>query len=126
MGGNRVRRRIHAGKERPPRRHQRLVGFQNHGELDQIVAPHPYQRSGTRLRRDLAAMRERVAKLAQRDQSIAGGQIECLFHVRETRVIEERILNCLQSACVCYPDQGRRRERVLTLQVLTPAGTAEP
>jgi hypothetical protein len=56
MGGNRVRHGIHAGKERPARRGQRLVGFQNHGEFDQIVAPHPDQRSGARLGRDLAAV----------------------------------------------------------------------
>ena len=81
----RVGQRIHAGKERPARRGQRFVGFEHHGEFDQVVAPHPDQRSRACFGRDLAAMRERVAKLAQRDQSIARGQIECLFHVREAR-----------------------------------------
>ena len=81
MGGNRVRHRVHAGKERPARRFERLVGLEHDGELDQVVTPHPYQRPRARLRRDLAAMGERIAEFAQRDQSIAGRQIECLFHV---------------------------------------------
>jgi len=43
------RRRVHAGKQRPACRHQRLVGFKDHGEFDQVVAPHPDQRPGPRL-----------------------------------------------------------------------------
>ena len=85
VGGDRVGHGIHAGEERPARRYQGFVGFEHHGEFDQIVAPHPNQRSRARIRRDFAAMGERVAKLAQRDQSIAGGQIECLFHGSEAR-----------------------------------------
>src|SRR3979411_1613220 len=85
MGGNRVCHSVHAGKERPPRRHQRLVGFQNHGEFDQIVAPHPDKRSRAAIGRDRAAVNERVAKFTQRNQGVARGQIECLLQVRKTR-----------------------------------------
>ena len=80
MGGNRVRHRVHAGEERPARRLERFVGLEYDGELDQVVTSHPNQRPGARLRRDVAAMRKRIAEFTQRDQSIAGRQIECLFH----------------------------------------------
>ena len=61
VGGNRVCHGVHPGKQRPARRHQRLGRLQNDGEFDQIIAPHPNQGPGPRLRRDIAAMRERVA-----------------------------------------------------------------
>ena len=85
MGGNRVGNRIHAGEQRAARRLERLVGLEHHGEFDQVVAPHPNQRARPGLPCDLAAMRERVAGFAQRDQSITRGQIESLFQIRNTR-----------------------------------------
>ena len=107
MRGNGVGKRVHAGKERPPRRGQRLVGLEHDGEFDQIVAAHPDQRGGARLARDLAAMRKGVAELAQRDQSITGRQVECLFRVRETRH-RKRILIVCRYAPYVSPATPRR------------------
>src|SRR4051812_8928948 len=85
VGGDRVAHGVHAGKECAARRSQRLVRFQHHGEFDQVIAPHPNQRPGTRIGCDIAAMRKRIANFAQSDQIIAGRQIEGLFQAGNTR-----------------------------------------
>ena len=122
MGGNRIGQRIHAGKECPARRAQRFVGFKHHGELDQIVAPHPHQCPGARLRRDLAAMGERIAELAQRDQSITGGQIECLFRIPWTSDHEELFPHCFTGRRCMLSRASRQRERPLSLADVRPSG----
>jgi hypothetical protein len=115
MGGDGVGQRVHAGKECPPRGSQRLVGFEHHRELDQVVAAHPHQCPGARLRRDLARVSEGVAELAQRDQSITGGQIERLFRIPETSDHEELFPYCF-TACRCMLSRvSWRRERPLCL-----------
>ena len=105
---------------------ERFVGFKHHRELDQIVAAHPHQRPGARLRRDLAAMGEGIAELAQRDQSITGGQIECLFRIPETSDHEELFPHCFKAAGVCYPAQAGGASGLCVLQMSARAVTAEP
>ena len=110
MGGNGISYRIHAGKERPARRDQRLVRFQYDREFHQIVAPHPNQRPGARLRRNIAAVREGVAEFTQGDQSITGRQVERRFQFRETRH-RRSILMLLLRNCTLYaiPHKGATR-----------------
>ena len=126
MGGNRIGHRIHAGKERPACRCQRFVGLKYDGELDQVVAAYPYQRPRPRFCGNLAAVCEGVAKLAQRDQSITGGQIECLFRIPETSDHEELFPHCFTARGVCYPAQAGRASSLCVLQISARAVTAEP
>ena len=122
MGGNRIGQRVHAGKECPARRAQRFVGFEHHRELDQVVAAHPHQCPGARLRRDLAGMGEGIAELAQRDQSIAGRQIECLFRIRWTSDHEELFPHCFKARGCMLSRARRQRERPLYLADVRPSG----
>ena len=122
MGGNRVRYRVHAGEERPPRRIKRFVGLKYDGELDQVVTPHPYQRPRAGLRRDVAAMRKCIAEFAQRDQSITGRQVERLFHFSWTSDHAELILKCF-AICGCMLSRASRsRERPLHLADISRSG----
>src|SRR3954471_2352358 len=122
MGCDRIGQRIHPRKECPARRAQRFVGFEHHRKLDQIVAAHPHQCPRARLRRDLTGPGEGIAEFAQRDQSITGGQIECLFRISETSDHEELFPHCFK-ACGCMLSRARwRRERPLYLADIRPSG----
>jgi hypothetical protein len=91
MDSNGIRRRIHAGKECAARGDERLVGLEDDGKLDQIVAPDPHQRSRTGFGCDSAAVRERVAVFTERDKRITRGQVEWLLCVCSTRIHHPRI-----------------------------------
>jgi hypothetical protein len=97
-------------------------GFKHHRELDQVVAAHPHQCPGARLRRDLAAMGEGIAELAQRDQSITGGQIECLFRIPGTSDREELFPHCFIARRVYAIPRKPARERPLHLADVRPSG----
>ena len=84
-GRNGIRDRIHPGEQRTPRRYQRLGGFQNDGEFDQIVAPYRDQRSGTAC----AAMARPCANASPLSrnviESITGGQVERPLRLAKSR-----------------------------------------
>ena len=113
MGGNRIGQRIHAGKECPPRRAQRFVGFKHHRELDQIVAAHPHQCPGARLRRDLAShgRRHRRAR-ATRPKYNRGADRVSVPYPRDARS-RRTIPSLLHSLRCMLSRASRRRERPL-------------
>ncbi len=65
MGGDRCGQRVHADIEGAPRRRERLLGLQDDGELREVVAAHPYQRTGALFPRAGAGMGEGIARFAQ-------------------------------------------------------------
>ncbi len=79
VGGERVRRRVHAGVEGAAGLHQWLLGLEHHRRLDAVEPAHPYQRAGASLGCDRLGAAERIAKLAQADGAEARRQIQRLM-----------------------------------------------
>ena len=82
MHGKRVGQSRQAGIEDPPRRAQRLVGLEHHGELDEIEAADPNQGTGALGRGHMTRVGECVTDLAQRDELEHGRQVERRFGSR--------------------------------------------
>ena len=76
MREQRIGQRGHARVERAPRRAQRLLRLQHHGEFGEIEAPDIDQRAGALLGRDLDRMCEGIADFPQRHQRERRRQVE--------------------------------------------------